>query len=376
MDLRERLRRWAFARPRVLVVDAAGQDVLRWAVEAAIDDRGWEYAASPAGTDILLVLGEPVPALADAIDVLWSQVPQPRRAVTISGPALLDQQLEAAVEGLASSSAAEADDPSTVGPEDRLAAAGRASDVGEHGGHDMGGHGGDDMGGHGGHHGGTVAGLAMAQTAPDRDGLELDTLAVALGPVLPGWPTGLVLRAQLHGDVLNDVQLSWIGGGGPGTGRPAARDDSQLTALDHLARFLVVAGWPTQARRARRALAGLRSPDPADRERAGRAATRVAGQVRRSRTLAWSVRGIGRLPVHTPVAADDGDRRPRRDVLERVRQWCDHAAQQTERPIAPVGLDVLAEVLEGAELAAARLVVASVALEPVDVPFLEAVAGD
>jgi hypothetical protein len=418
----------------VLVVDAAGQDVLRWAVEAAIDDRGWGFAASPAETDVVVVLGKPAPALADAIDVLWSQVPRPRHAVTISDKTLLDEQLDAAVEGLISSPSAadDADDPSTVGPEDRLAAAGNFSEDepaghdmsdehaghdmggehaghdmggehaghdmggehaghdmggehaghdmgGEHAGHDMGGeHAGHDMGGHGGHHmhhGGTVAGLAMAQTAPDRDGLELDTLAVALGPVLPGWPTGLVLRAQMQGDVLNDVRLSWVADRRTGTGHPTSRDDSQLAALDHLARFLVVAGWPRQARQARRALAGLRSADPAGRARAGRAVAQVARRVRRSRTLAWSVRGIGQLPTRVPVASDDGHSQSRRDVLDRVRQWCDRATQQTELPMAPVGLDVLAEVLEGAELAAARLVVASVALDPVDVPSLEAVPG-
>ena len=230
MELRERLRRWAYARPRVLVVDAAGRDVLRWAVEAAIDDRGWEFATSPAGTDVLVVLGEAAPALADAIDVLWSQVPGPRSTVTIADPALVDQQLDAAVAGLVPVPATGAVHPPVPDPADRPAAAHQpsggdahtAQDMGEHSGHEVGGeHSGHDMGGdggHHGHHGGVVAGLPMAQTAPDRDGLELDTLAVALGPVLPGWPTGLVLHAQLHGDVLSDVRSSWIAGvpGAPG----------------------------------------------------------------------------------------------------------------------------------------------------------------
>jgi hypothetical protein len=43
--------------------------------------------------------------------------------------------------------------------------------------------------------------------------------------------------------------------------------------------------------------------------------------------------------------------------------------------MAPVGLDVLAGVLEGTELATARLVVASVVPEPVDVPSVEAMTG-
>jgi hypothetical protein len=59
-------------------------------------------------------------------------------------------------------------------------------------------------------HGGEVAGLPMAMTEPDRDGLQLDVLKISLGPVLAGWPTGLVLRAELQGDILAGADLSWI----------------------------------------------------------------------------------------------------------------------------------------------------------------------
>jgi hypothetical protein len=213
VDLRERLTRWAHAHPRALVVDAPGQGGLRWEVEAALDERGWELAASPAETDVLIVVGEPAPALTDAIDVLWSQVPRPRNAVVIAETSTLNQQLDAAIDGLVASSDPQLHDPSASDPEARLAAAQRPADeemdaghamgghdMGGHAGHDMGGRAGHDMGGHDMrehaghdmsghdmsghdmHHGGMVAGLPMAQTARDRDGLDLDTLAVALGP--------------------------------------------------------------------------------------------------------------------------------------------------------------------------------------------------
>lgn len=399
MELTERLRRWAYAHPRAFVVDAPGYDALRWAVESALDERGWELATSPADTDVLIVVGQPTSALSDAIDVLWSQVPRPRHALVLADAALLDQMLDAAVRSLATPSEAER---STEDPEDRLAAARPTSgddeggdhgdpagrdvdgdhDMGGHAGHDMGGHAGHDMdgdhdmGGHDMHDGGMVAGLPMAQTAPDRDGLELDTLAIALGPVLPGWPTGLVLRAQLHGDVLSEVELSWLAGGEPAGGPATARPDSQVTALDQLARFARVAGWPTQARRARRARDGLRSPDPAVRSRAGAAAAEVARRIRRSRSLAWSVRGMGSLPAD--AAGEPRGDRPRvsEDVLDRLRQWGERAAPQTgPSPVAPVSLAALAEALEGTELATARLVVASVALDQVRAPSSEAVTG-
>jgi len=59
MDLIERLRRWAVARPRVLVIDAPGSAALRWTVEAELERRGCALALSPAEADLLLVLGEP-----------------------------------------------------------------------------------------------------------------------------------------------------------------------------------------------------------------------------------------------------------------------------------------------------------------------------
>jgi hypothetical protein len=556
MDVIGRVRRWAWSRPRVLLVDAPGADPLRWAVEAELDRRGWGHASAPAETDLLLVLGTPGEELSRAIDVVWSQVPEPRHRSGVGSGADVGQVLDTARDALLeTATGAGLDEQRRPSPATLLGGAGNEEDDGhagmghegqvgmghdghagmghdghagmdhteqtdvvhivhagtdrpdhggaehtghehgrhrehgdaeepghegdehvghrgmghshtddadpegpshggctdhggaehggqaleqgghagteheghetgsrrsevpegagqeglhhggadrpphtdmgraapaetghgghaamDHGGHAAidhgdhagtghGGHGGMDHGGHGGMDHGSmeVAGLPMADTAPDRDGLQLDALAVALGPVLPGWPTGLLLRGKLQGDVLTDVSLSWVDAahpvaahpvdGHPVDGHHSDGGTARLEALDHLARFLDVAGWPVAARDARRARNGLRDADP-DRVDAGRRrAVHLAHRVRRSRTLAWSVRGIGAVEA-TGVQPFRGD------VLDRIRWWCEVAAG-AEPPVdalPELPLERVAELLEGAELAAARLVVASLRL--------------
>ena len=180
----------------------------------------------------------------------------------------------------------------------------------------------------------------MAELGPDRDGLTLDRLHVPLGPVLPDWPAGLVVRVTLQGDVIQEasvevldagraVQFEWPS--------PAARE------LDGLARFLGVAGWPSAAGQARRlrdaALSGYRIE-------AGVAV--LLRRIRRSRTLRWLIRGI---PAgSTDVAALLEERLAAVEAPLREPQHGHHAAER------------LGELLVGAELAAARLIVA--ALDP------------
>lgn len=202
------------------------------------------------------------------------------------------------------------------------------------------------------HHGGEVAGLAMASTGPDRDGLQLDVLKIALGPVLPGWPTGLVLRAELQGDVLASAELAWLDADMLPAVHPP--QDSRCAALDRLAGFLDVAGWPTAARDARRARDGL--VGGTDREGAQRLAEAVARRVRRSRALSWTAGGIGQ------VASRDG---AGEDVLDRVRGSCDIVAGRSvdERTVA--SLAEVGGLLDGVEIGSARLIVASLDLAPV-----------
>lgn len=214
-------------------------------------------------------------------------------------------------------------------------------------------HGGMDHGGHGGHGGMDVAGLPMADTAPDRDGLELDQLKVSLGPVLPGWPTGLVLEAGLQGDVLSGVELRWLD---EQNSDPHLAETEELTlrvALDVLASFLLVAGWPRAARATRQARDGVGSADSVEVAAARRNGAGLARRVGRSRTLAWNLRGLGDLQ------GTDGQET---DLVDRIRSWCDIAAGDSKAKIPTPSLSDLAAGLEGAELGAARLVVASLGL--------------
>ena len=355
MDVIARLRGWALARPRVLLVDTPGTTTLRWAIEADLDHRGWSRALAPADTDLLVVLGAPGPELASAVEVLWSQVPEPRHRVDLHPASDIGAALDEGRAALIRRAGC------GTGGDDRTSPAsllGKDGDAGHEGMDHGGGHEGMDHGG--GHegmdHGGDVAGLPMAMTGPDRDGLELDVLKVVLGPVQPGWPTGLVLRAELQGDVLTSAELSWL----DAESLPGAELDlnPQQEALDRLVRFLVVAGWPTAARDACRARDGLGAGDPDRQVAAQRRAAAVARRVCRSRTLAWTAGGIGETPLDKGRAAG---------VLERVRLRCDIASgQQGEEP-AVTSLGEIAALVEGTEIGSARLIVASFDLEPVAV---------
>lgn len=55
--------------------------------------------------------------------------------------------------------------------------------------------------------GGVPYGRPMAETAPDRDGLTLDRLAVRVGPFFSALPAGLVLDVRLQGDVVQDIAV-------------------------------------------------------------------------------------------------------------------------------------------------------------------------
>lgn len=66
--------------------------------------------------------------------------------------------------------------------------------------------------------GGVPYGRPMTGRAPDRDGLELDQLAVRLGPWLAALPRGLVLDVRVQGDVVQEASV----GDNPFPGPPPA----------------------------------------------------------------------------------------------------------------------------------------------------------
>jgi hypothetical protein len=212
-----------------------------------------------------------------------------------------------------------------------------------------------------------VAGLPMAELGADRDGLTLDRLHVPLGPVLPDWPAGLVVRLTLQGDVIQEASAEvldiW-------PGMPFEWPSPVARELDGLARFLGVAGWPSAAGQARWLRDAVLAGDRVEAEAAA-----LLRRIRRSRTLRWLIRGIpaGSTDVAALLAARltaieaalPTDRRP--GVVEPAHSSPEpqHGGSippgepEQSQPAAG-GLAGLAGLLVGAELAAARLIVAAV----------------
>ncbi|MGI8722555.1 MAG: hypothetical protein ACR2JG_10035 [Geodermatophilaceae bacterium] len=201
------------------------------------------------------------------------------------------------------------------------------------------------------------AGLAMADRAPDRDGLQLDVLRIPWGPALAWWPAGLVLTSRMHGDVLTEVEASRIGAPEPAAAhwRQAAQVYGPARAgaaarLDSLSRLLAVAGWEAERLRAQHIRDDLLAGEP-DLVLIARL-ERLAGRVGKSRTLAWMTRGIG--------IVDETD------VANRYLSWLTESVDAVRSGTAAPGTDLpdeplrlLPRILGGLELSAMRLVVAS-----------------
>ncbi|MFI2433568.1 hypothetical protein [Streptomyces sp. NPDC018693] len=361
MDLTGAVLRVAAARPHVLPAVMPGSTAVRLAAERELRRRGWPVALTPADADVLLVLGTPVPAMAGAVARLARDMPAPRATVHVSSPDQVASALETGRSRLRDG-----------------ALRGRGGQGGPrgHGGH------GESMG--------MPGGLPMAEQAGDRDGLKLDQLHLSLGPLLGDWPAALTVRVTVQGDVIQEAEIDSLGpsaggvfwnepwqraeaGGRVTTGQAARR--RAAGHLDSVARLVGVAGWPAAAMAARRLRDDLL--DGGDASVVGPRAARLARRVGRSRTLYWLTRGIAPLSradahaagVRGPVADADGD------VPARYRAWLaaveedlarlndgsplDRTALTAARPSTAGLLRLLPGLLEGAELAAARLTVAS-----------------
>jgi hypothetical protein len=254
----------------------------------------------------------------------------------------------------------------------------------QHGGHEGSGHEGS---GHQHHHGADIempGGLPMAELGEDRDGLMLDRLHVALGPVLPDWPAGLVLRLALQGDVIQQAQARVLDQPGGKTfwtelapAPTVVADVARRVAvceLDALARLLSVAGWDVPAATARRLRDQLLAGAPATQVRPPTEA--LLRRVRRSRTLRWLLRGVGsdEASVAARLAA-------RLTALGAALAELDNHRAVTAidpnrlrhlRGADRIDVNRLAALLVGAELAAARLIVAALDL---DIEFVVSTAA-
>jgi hypothetical protein len=395
MGMRGRVASFAAGRPRPFLVTAPGATAARLAMEAELRRRGWCPVVAPAAAGLLIVCGEPEGRLEAAVDAAWDDLPGPCSLVQIGSRASAEEiaaNLDRAARELADVEAQRRDAVARLelGPWSPA-----ADEMGDHESMEHGSmhHGSMGHGGHGGHehHMGAPAGLAMADRAEDRDGLKLDVLHVPLGPLLSDWPSGLCVRLTLQGDVVQAAEIEAVGApasassfwdepwlraaAGERVTNGEAERRRAAAHLDSVARLLAVAGWPSAADRARvlrdEVLAG------GEVEASFRRFARRAG---RSWTLRWMLRYLGvidraaveRLGLAGPAARYPGDVVARLGGwLEEIGRALDRVGDETELaddvgPRGPVGrqpsaalLDVLPTLLEGAELSAVRLIVAS-----------------
>ena len=331
VSLARPLLRLTARRPHVLTIaPAPTSDALlavRLAAEVELARRGWPAAESPADADLVLVAGEVGPRMARVVRAVWATVPAPRALVSVESVEELGEALDAAVAwlardgadaGVSSAGASGAIRTSTpIG----LASSGRKAPPSRPG---------DPV---------------MADLADDdRDGLALDALHVALGPVLPHWPAGLVLHVTLAGDLVTDARAEVLDVPGPRepTGpRRTPRGPDHLR-LDALVRVLGLAGADRAAARARTLRDGV--PVPGELPAFGR-------RLARSRTLAWTLRGI-------PLSATDHVPVPENTVEARVRALAAGLGTSLAPPVRPAPHRATA-ALVGLELGAARLALAA-----------------
>jgi hypothetical protein len=404
MGLTGWLLRQAARRPRYILVTAPNATRVRLLAEAETARRGWRAADSAADASLLVVCGLPDEVLGGAVQTVWTDMPSPRARVELS----LDATAGRATERLdwAVNRLADAEGQLSEAAE-RLAAdhwtPTYAQDLQNHEDHDPGHHSagdqheqprdehGDQEGHEGGHeaHMGAPGGLRMADRGPDRDGLKLDRLHVPMGPVLRDWPSGLVVDTTLQGDVIQQATVRTVSGSGDQRfwdepwlsamrGHHVTRGEAErrraASHLDSLGRLLGVAGWLSAAAEARRLRDRVLAA--ASREEVVRDYMRFERRVRRSRLLRWMLRDLGVIEEACRLPGPGGGMSG--DVATRLGRWLtetgaaltamDDASrlEDGEGPRGPVEdrpaekvIAVLPDLLVGAELAAARLIVAS-----------------
>ncbi len=341
----------ATSRVHVLAVEVPGWWSTRVEVERDVRARGWSLALSPADADALVVCGRPAEGLREATERVWEQLPGPRARTEVLASAGVAVALDDVLRRLR-------DTPSqTADARERPAATDMDHGDMDHGHMDHGdmGHGDTEMSPHG---------IPLASGTADRDGLEMDVLHLPLGPVLPQWPAGMVLRCTLSGDVVTEAAVEVLAGGPV----EAASDDlahqhlGVARRVDAACRVLALAGWDDEATRLRVARDALWHDGATST--AVRALARSSARVRRSRTLAWMLRDLGRVTADRAGGLDLPDC-VHGDVHDRLLAMLDGAAAglggdgrvAVAPPAALIGL--LPSLVTGLDLAAVRLVVAS-----------------
>lgn len=375
MGMTVALTRAATRRVHVLIVEVRGNWVLRAAVERRVAARGWCAAVSPADADVLAVCGMPGSELGEVVERIWDQLPGPRVRIDITDKESIDSALDRAGAELLDSGRQRddaRDRAQSPGPDHRGHHGGTAHGGTDHGGTDRGAM--DHSGHHGMDHGGmemAPAGIALAEGGEDRDGLEMDVLHLRLGPVLPHWPAGLVLRCSLQGDVLAEAE-AWIVDNDHESGYKAPPEHTELVAAarqcDHVVDLLELSGWwraSVIARRARDLLLG-----DSDVDRARELLDGLHKMLGKSRLLRWSLRDLAPLTAesldrHELPAALAGDTYDR--LLTRVGQARTLLREPLSSSLFELDStkisDALPAVVRGLDVATARLVVASLGID-------------
>ncbi|WP_155852609.1 hypothetical protein [Arthrobacter sp. H14] len=385
-------------------------------VEADVRNRGWLSAESSADADVLFVCGNPGQEFSQVIERLWDQIPGPRARTGASAadqvaPALdeaaallLDtghQQQDASSRGHDPEATEDHQDcraePDRSGHEDADEGSHQDAEdaphdgdaeMGHDSGHEETDHDGMDHGdGHEGmDHGGMdmpmPGGIPLAGEGEDRDGLNLDVLNVPLGPVLPHWPAGLVLRCALQGDVIVESSADVLGPEPPlpptSPQRPGGEDDEgvrrRLAAdrCDSAKRLLSLAGWGAAAAQFERVRDAILAGDGLDECSA--ILRRIGRKIERSRLLRWSLGGLYPSNGASKEEPDQLVRRP--EPRTELRGWLaeaqallepgfplDSYSEAEAREEAQRQLHALPALVKGLELGAARILVASLDLD-------------
>ncbi|MFI8771816.1 hypothetical protein ACIGKQ_06615 [Gordonia sp. NPDC062954] len=374
MGLKSLLARLAVRRVHVLVVAAPGNRLLEVVVDENVRERGWVVAESPADADVLAVVRTSGPRLTEAIEQVWQQLPGPRVRIQVGERSQVDPAFDQAVVEL-SDIDRQRDDARHRHDKGDDGSARHSDDADEHARMDHGGmgHGQMDHGGmdHGGMDHGSMApaGIPLAEGADDRDGLEMDVLHLPLGPIMTHWPAGLVVQCTLQGDVVVDAQVDVL----DAEALVASGADSTVEAVNHcsvVVDVLALAGAENVAAQAR-AVRALLVDDELERARAELGP--LYRRIRRSSPLRWSLRGLGvldhdraeELGVDECLPALTGDVYDR--MLARLSAIGGADGEEGGPFVTPLhwrcGELLIPELIVGLDLAATRLVIASLGID-------------
>lgn len=349
------------------------------AAEEDIARRGWVEALSPGDADILCVCGDVPNGGDDGLERLWNQMPGPRSRTRAGRPddvhALLDH---CAAELADEDHQRQAEQGRTSEHERNDGGTDSHGDMDHEGmeshedmddgdmDHDgMESHGDMDHGGmdHGGMDMPMPGGIPLAGEGKDRDGLDLDVLKLPLGPYLPLWPAGLVLRCELQGDVVFAAAVEYaFHPPAVGSDRPHSRERAVvIRRMDLAARLMKLAG-ADQAARIRAVRDAARSG--AGMEECLQRLDAEASRLRRNWLLRRTLHGVGRIPQGTAAGELAGT-----DAWERLLRMVDPAAAHSTTALDPQ--NTLPGLVRGQELFVARLIVASLDLQPASMPAME-----